>query len=216
MLGHDVQFVCAGRTDTGVHAWGQVVSCAVAPSTDPAVVQRAVNGHLAPEVVVRSAEVVEADFDAAAFRAVAQVPVHDRQPRRARSVPRPVRVVGAGAARPREDAPGVRPVSGGARLLELLPQGAEGLHRGAPGLRVGLARRGRRCVGVRDPRQRRSAGRWCGRSSGRSRTWASARSGRVTSWPSCARVTVRAAGRVAPPSGLCLWDVGYDVATVTS
>ena len=56
--------VCAGRTDTGVHAWGQVVSCAVSPSTDPMVVQRAVNGHLAPEVVVRSAELVDPEFDA--------------------------------------------------------------------------------------------------------------------------------------------------------
>ena len=64
VLQHDVQLTCAGRTDTGVHAWTQVVSCAVATAADAGVLQRAVNGHLAPEVVVRSAEFVDADFDA--------------------------------------------------------------------------------------------------------------------------------------------------------
>ena len=28
VLQHDIQLTCAGRTDTGVHAWTQVVSCA--------------------------------------------------------------------------------------------------------------------------------------------------------------------------------------------
>ena len=42
----------------------QVVSCAVDASTDPAVLQRAINGHLAPEVVVRHAELVDGAFDA--------------------------------------------------------------------------------------------------------------------------------------------------------
>ena len=29
VLRHDVELTCAGRTDAGVHAWGQVVSFAV-------------------------------------------------------------------------------------------------------------------------------------------------------------------------------------------
>ena len=63
-VGRPVKLSCAGRTDAGVHAWGQVVSCAVPASTDPAVAQRAVNGQLGPEVVVRAAELVDPGFDA--------------------------------------------------------------------------------------------------------------------------------------------------------
>ena len=55
---------CAGRTDAGVHAWGQVVSFDADPGVDPWRLQSAVNGALAPEVVVREADVVEPDFDA--------------------------------------------------------------------------------------------------------------------------------------------------------
>ena len=55
---------CAGRTDAGVHAWGQVVSFDAEPGLDPWRLQSAVNGALAPEVVVRAADVVEPDFDA--------------------------------------------------------------------------------------------------------------------------------------------------------
>jgi tRNA pseudouridine38-40 synthase len=57
---------CAGRTDAGVHAWGQVVSCAVgdAADVDPARIAHAVTRQLAPEVVVRDASLVGAEFDA--------------------------------------------------------------------------------------------------------------------------------------------------------
>jgi tRNA pseudouridine38-40 synthase len=54
---------CAGRTDAGVHAWGQVVSFEADPEVDPMRVQTALNGALAPEVVVREAELVDAGFD---------------------------------------------------------------------------------------------------------------------------------------------------------
>jgi tRNA pseudouridine38-40 synthase len=54
----------AGRTDTGVHAEGQVASFAAPDSLDPERVQRAVNGILAPEVVVRSARPAPTGFDA--------------------------------------------------------------------------------------------------------------------------------------------------------
>jgi tRNA pseudouridine38-40 synthase len=57
-------FACAGRTDAGVHAWGQVVSFDAEPGLDPWRLSDAVNGMLAPEVVVRSAELVEGGFDA--------------------------------------------------------------------------------------------------------------------------------------------------------
>jgi tRNA pseudouridine38-40 synthase len=57
-------FACAGRTDAGVHAWGQVVSFAVATEVDPDRLAHALTRRLGPEVVVRDAAVVDAGFDA--------------------------------------------------------------------------------------------------------------------------------------------------------
>ena len=54
----------AGRTDAGVHARGQVVSFPTADDIDPARVQRAVNGMLAPELVVVRAVSAPEGFDA--------------------------------------------------------------------------------------------------------------------------------------------------------
>ncbi|MGH9224603.1 MAG: tRNA pseudouridine(38-40) synthase TruA [Acidimicrobiales bacterium] len=54
-----------GRTDTGVHAWGQVVSFDVAgDSVDLDRVRRSVNSQLGPRVVVRAVEVVDDQFSA--------------------------------------------------------------------------------------------------------------------------------------------------------
>jgi tRNA pseudouridine38-40 synthase len=64
VLRHPVELTCAGRTDTRVHAWGQVVSLECDPGVDPWKLQKAVNGMLAPEVVLRSCEVAPAAFDA--------------------------------------------------------------------------------------------------------------------------------------------------------
>ncbi len=60
----DVPLVCAGRTDTGVHAWGQVVSLPVDGAIDVERVAHAVTRQLGPEVVVRDAVLVDAEFDA--------------------------------------------------------------------------------------------------------------------------------------------------------
>jgi tRNA pseudouridine38-40 synthase len=58
----------AGRTDAGVHAWGQVVSFRLPPDVGRTVdlerFRHTVNRQLAPEIVVRSAERAEAPFDA--------------------------------------------------------------------------------------------------------------------------------------------------------
>jgi len=65
VLGAPVELTCAGRTDTGVHAWGQVVSFdAPADRVDPVAVQRSLNRLCGPSIVVREAVVAAADFDA--------------------------------------------------------------------------------------------------------------------------------------------------------
>ena len=64
VLRHPVDLTCAGRTDAGVHAWGQVVSLPADPGVDPWRLGNALNGMLAPEVVVRECDVVDGDFDA--------------------------------------------------------------------------------------------------------------------------------------------------------
>ncbi len=56
---------CAGRTDAGVHARGQVVHVDLPPIPyDGPGLARAINRQLAPEIVVRRAEEVGSDFDA--------------------------------------------------------------------------------------------------------------------------------------------------------
>lgn len=69
VLRHPVAITCAGRTDAGVHAWGQVISfdAAAEPGGQPldlVAVQRAVNKQLKAEVVIRDIAVAAPDFDA--------------------------------------------------------------------------------------------------------------------------------------------------------
>lgn len=59
-----VRVTASGRTDAGVHALGQVVSCAVDTDLAPETLLRALNANLTPDIrVVRAAEVPEG-FDA--------------------------------------------------------------------------------------------------------------------------------------------------------
>ena len=65
VLGHPVTITCAGRTDKGVHARGQVVHVDVADrGVDLDGLRRSLNKLCATAVSVRSIEVVPADFDA--------------------------------------------------------------------------------------------------------------------------------------------------------
>lgn len=54
----------AGRTDSGVHAWGQVVSGDLPGDVDLDQLVRSLNKLCAPDIAVRSAEWVGDDFDA--------------------------------------------------------------------------------------------------------------------------------------------------------
>jgi tRNA pseudouridine38-40 synthase len=61
----DLALGCAGRTDAGVHAWGQVVSVPVGDAdVDVEKVVRSLSRQLGPEVVVREAAVLDGPFDA--------------------------------------------------------------------------------------------------------------------------------------------------------
>lgn len=59
-----VELTGAGRTDAGVHGWGQVISCDLPDGTDLADLAARVNKLCAPGISVRSAEWAAADFDA--------------------------------------------------------------------------------------------------------------------------------------------------------
>jgi len=66
VAGEPVTTTGAGRTDAGVHALGQVVSCDVpaGPFADPGHVRRALDRLCGPEVTVSMVAVVGRDFDA--------------------------------------------------------------------------------------------------------------------------------------------------------
>jgi tRNA pseudouridine38-40 synthase len=59
-----VKLAVAGRTDAGVHARGQVASFTTASSVRPEQLQKALNGVLAPELVVVDAAYEPEGFDA--------------------------------------------------------------------------------------------------------------------------------------------------------
>ena len=65
VLGHPVELTVAGRTDKGVHAWGNLVTFeARAEGLDLDVLQGALNKMLQPNIAVRSVAEVPSDFDA--------------------------------------------------------------------------------------------------------------------------------------------------------
>ena len=63
-LRQSVDLTCAGRTDTGVHAWEQVVSFEAPDDADLLRVRTAVNRMLGPTIVVRALEAAPDSFDA--------------------------------------------------------------------------------------------------------------------------------------------------------
>ena len=63
-LRQSVDLTCAGRTDAGVHAAGQVVHTDIVGPVDTVSLVKAVNAMLGPAVVLRSAEPAPPGFDA--------------------------------------------------------------------------------------------------------------------------------------------------------
>jgi tRNA pseudouridine38-40 synthase len=64
VLGTIVKLSVAGRTDAGVHAWGQVASLGCEQDVDVPVLAGALNGVLAGDVAVVAAEAARDGFDA--------------------------------------------------------------------------------------------------------------------------------------------------------
>src|SRR4051812_15884505 len=63
LLGERVRVVAAGRTDSGVHALGQVVAFSAPRALPMKAYTMGLNGHLPPDVAVVSAEEVAEGFD---------------------------------------------------------------------------------------------------------------------------------------------------------
>ena len=208
VLRHDVELTCAGRTDAGVHAWGQVVGFALQVEPDVMRLRQAVNSMLGPEVVVRSCEIADPQFDArhgAQWRAyrytVLNRPVTDPfRDRFAWWVPEPLdlRVLRLAAD----------PFVGEHDFTAFCRKGAEG---------SSLTRR------VHESR-------WVDEGDGALRyeiranafcwqmvraivgTLVEAGAGKTRPGEIMGVLRARdrqAAGQLAPPRGLCLWDVGY-------
>ena len=65
MMGHRVELTCAGRTDKGVHALGQVVTFDVDPAAfDPERMLKSLNALCGPAISVSQVDTVDSDFDA--------------------------------------------------------------------------------------------------------------------------------------------------------
>jgi tRNA pseudouridine38-40 synthase len=202
-----VNLTCAGRTDAGVHAWGQVVSFDTG-AVEPDRLRTALNRMLAPEVVVRSVEIVGPAFDArrsARWRTytygVVNRPVPDPfLARYAWWVPDPIDVSALRL--------GADPFVGEHDFAAFCRKGPEG----STTTRRVLASR---WVAAEDGvlRYEVTATAFC---------WQMVRSivgtlidvgtGRIRPGDLMGIIRSRdrsAAGRLAPPQGLCLWEVGY-------
>lgn len=65
LIGAVPEIVMSGRTDAGVHAWGQVLSFEMPEgAVDLERIQRSVNTRLGPEIVIRELSLVDAAFSA--------------------------------------------------------------------------------------------------------------------------------------------------------
>lgn len=63
-LGEVPDIVMSGRTDAGVHAWGQVLSFTADVELDAARIQKSITSRLGPEIVARDLSVVDDGFSA--------------------------------------------------------------------------------------------------------------------------------------------------------
>jgi tRNA pseudouridine38-40 synthase len=71
-----IRVTAAGRTDTGVHAFGQVVSFSAEREHDTEELKQSLNGMLPPDVVIKSAALTDTEFNAR-FSATSREYIYD-------------------------------------------------------------------------------------------------------------------------------------------
>ena len=214
----------AGRTDAGVHAWGQVISVDLPDGTDLDDLARRLNKLCAPAIAVRSVELGRRRLRRPLLGAAGGTIATTSGTRRIRIRCSPHRAwhVAAPARRRRDDGRraarcvGEHDFSSFCRRPKVATTGDAGSRlarawqrarrRLEPVRRSDVAMAGC-CASRSGPMP--SATRWSARSSARSSTSAPASCRRTTSRRSSPPATVGAAGQVAPPHGLTLWEVGY-------
>ncbi len=205
----------AGRTDAGVHAWGQVVSGDLPADTDLAGLARRVNKLCGPDLSIRSAEWADDGFDARFSATWRQYRYHvwnDPAPhplaaRTSWHVPRPLALWAMQAAG--DPLVGEHDFATFCRRPDALPDGT------APSLvRRVLDMRWERLEDGPMLRFEIRATAFCHQMV-RSIVGTLVDVGLGTHRPADVTAMLRArdrsaAGKVAPPQGLVLWQVGYD------
>jgi tRNA pseudouridine38-40 synthase len=63
ILGHNVNLIGAGRTDVGVHAWGQVANFKTTSELDKKSIINGLNGLLPDDIVIKKAQDVNLNFN---------------------------------------------------------------------------------------------------------------------------------------------------------
>lgn len=219
IAGSDITLTGAGRTDAGVHAWGQVVSVDLPCEIDIEGLARRLTRMCAPSIVVRQAVWAAADFDArfsAVWRHYRYTVLNEALPdpflaATTWHVPQPLDLrlmqLGCDPLIGEHDfasfcrapkVPAGQPAPSAVRRVLLATWSEASSERGGRLLRFDIRANAfchqmvRSIVGtlVDVGLGRLHAGELRGRLQARDR---------------------RAAGRVAPPHGLCLWEVGYPV-----
>ena len=205
------KLACAGRTDAGVHARGQVVSCAVPPRSTsiPSGSSGAVNGQLAPGDRGARPRAGRCRRSTPGTRPAGAPTATRREPTRARSLPRPDRLVGARARSTWRACASPRTRSSANTTSHRSAGRAHRAPRPCVGYSNRVARPRRRGAPLRHP-----ATAFCWQmvrsivgTARRRGCWARSAPGDILR---IVRALDRsAAGRVAVPQGLCLWEVGY-------
>ena len=120
--------VGAGRTDAGVHGWGQVVSCDIPDGFDLAKLQRRVNSMCRPHIAVRDFEWTDdPEFNARYSATWRLYRYHVLNADGARTRSGPHGLARAAAVAAVGDEAGVRPADRRARLLIVLSPAEAGL-----------------------------------------------------------------------------------------
>ena len=177
-----VELTGAGRTDAGVHGWGQVVSGELPTTTDLRRLERSINGLCGPDISVRDVEWADDDVLGAVLCCESHLPVPRLERSGAESAAGAHDLACPPAPRRRRDEHRRRATARRTRLLVVLPSTEARrrvrtnrawcatctLRAGRSPTRAGV----NRCF-VSRSRPRRSAIRWCAASSARSSTWGS-------------------------------------------